>query len=86
MDHEKQRARECFDRYRSFANKLLADSEIYFSDGYLNSEGMKILGLISRVIGEHCPEYIRYAKRARRTRKFEDVLKLLALGDHADPG
>lgn len=69
----------CRERARTLVDELVENHELYFSNGYLNSEGMKVLGLIGRILGEYCPEYMLYVKRARKTRRLEDVLKVAGL-------
>lgn len=57
--------------------KVLENHEYYFSNGYLNSEGMKALKIISRLIMDHCPEYMVYVKKTRVMKSYESFLKLV---------
>lgn len=81
MDSSLSRLDICAHRFKDLASKLVNNQELYFTSGYLNSEGMKILILIGRIIGEYCPEYLQYYKRARKTKRLEDVLKIIMLED-----
>jgi len=53
--------------------------DFYTSNGYLNSEGVKLLNNALRLIVEYCPEYSQIARRARKTLVLEYVEKLVGL-------
>jgi len=55
---------------------LFRDIDSYFSNGYLNSEGIKLLNKALEVIVEYCPSYSAKARKARKTMLLEDVEKL----------
>lgn len=71
--------RTCVEKQRPLMNKLLSYSELYFANGYLNSEGLRLITLIARIIAKYCPEYLNYVKRARKTKSYEDFLKLATI-------
>lgn len=62
---------------RSILLKLLERSDYYFSDGYLNSEGVKLLNIALRYVVYTCPERAFYLKKLRKTKSYEDLLKAL---------
>lgn len=73
---QRSNSRKCIEAVY-LSRKAIENHEDYFSNGYLNSEGMKALKIISRIIAEHCPEYMVYVKKARYTRTYENFLKLV---------
>ncbi len=57
---------------------LIENREVYFDKtGYLNSEGMKILIHIARIVAEELPEHMKMVRKARSRRNYESILKLL---------
>lgn len=57
---------------------LLENRDVYFDKmGYLNSEGMKIVSRIARMIAEELPEYRGRIEELRAKRDLETVVKLL---------
>ncbi|MEM4880679.1 MAG: hypothetical protein QXL28_03855 [Desulfurococcaceae archaeon] len=57
--------------------KLLERSDNYFSNGYLNSEGMKLLNVALKYAVHTCPERASYLRKLRKTRSYEDLLRVL---------
>lgn len=58
-------------------SKLFSNNENYFKDGYLNSEGIKLLNIALRIAVKTCIEHVYYIKKARRTKSMEDVERVL---------
>lgn len=57
---------------------LVRNREEYFDkSGYLNSEGMKVVLKIARIIAEELPEHASMVREARSRRSYESILKLL---------
>ncbi|MEM0001898.1 MAG: hypothetical protein QXS24_02865 [Desulfurococcaceae archaeon] len=77
MKH-KSNLEKCIDAVY-LSHKVVENYDYYFSKGYLNSEGMKILKIISRIIAEHCPEYMVYVKKARSMKTYESFMKLIQI-------
>lgn len=75
MDQEKNQ-RKCVEALH-LTRRIIENREYYFSNGYLNSEGMKALKIISRLIMDHCPEYMVYVKKTRKMKSYESFLKLM---------
>lgn len=72
---------------RDILLKLLERSDYYFSNGYLNSEGVKLLNMALRHAIRTCPERAPYLKKLRKTRSYEDLIKTLSVFElqSADP-
>ncbi len=51
--------------------------EYFDKSGYLNSEGMKVVMKIARIIAEKLPEHTGMVREARSRRSYESILKLL---------
>jgi hypothetical protein len=57
---------------------LIYDREVYFDrTGHLNSEGMKIIARVARIVAEELPEHLKIVKEARSRKSYESVLNLL---------
>jgi len=57
---------------------LVYDREVYFDrTGHLNSEGMKVISRVARIIAEGLPEHLKVVKEARSRRSYESILNLL---------
>jgi lipoate synthase len=57
---------------------LVRNREEYFDkSGYLNSEGMKVVMKIIRIIAEELPEHTSMVREVRSRRSYESILKLL---------
>ncbi|MEM4487861.1 MAG: hypothetical protein QXK88_03540 [Desulfurococcaceae archaeon] len=52
-------------------------ADCYFSKGYLNSEGIKLVNIAMRSIIKKHPQYIVYFKKLRKSKSYEHFLKLL---------
>lgn len=61
----------------SIIHRLLSNHEEYFNDGYLNSEGLKLIQLAVRIAAYDCKKYLYYVKKARKHRSLGEVLKIL---------
>lgn len=63
---------------RNILLKLLERSDYYFSSGYLNSEGLKLLNTALRYAVHTCPKHASYyLKKLRKTKSYEDLFKAL---------
>jgi len=51
--------------------------EFFDSRGYLNSEGVKVLERVARIVTQEEKWLRGYVARARRRRSYEDVARLL---------
>ena len=72
----KQRKVDC--AYLLRLMKLLEDPfSDYYSDGYLNSEGMTILSLIAQLTIREAPWAASLLRRAREKRDYQSVMKIL---------
>ncbi len=58
--------------------------EFFDSQGYLNSEGMKVLERAARILVQEERWVKNYVVKARRRRSHEDVLKLLEVVSTSD--
>jgi lipoate synthase len=57
---------------------LIRNREEYFDkSGYLNSEGMKVVMKIIRIIAEELPEHRSMVREVRSRRSYESILELL---------
>jgi hypothetical protein len=57
---------------------LIRNRETYFDkSGYLNSEGMKVVMKIIRIIAEELPEHMSMVREVRSRRSYESILELL---------
>jgi hypothetical protein len=57
---------------------LVRNREEYFDkSGYLNSEGMKVVMKIIRIIAEELPEHMSMVREVRSRRSYESILELL---------
>ncbi|WP_291765352.1 hypothetical protein [Caldivirga sp. UBA161] len=72
----KQRKVDC--AYLLKLVKLLEDPfSNYYSDGYLNSEGMTILSLIAQLTIREAPWLASLFRRARERRDHQSIMKVL---------
>jgi len=69
------REAECVE-VKDIMARMLNHRDQYFSDGYLNSEGVKLLNIAIRWAIEKCPEYVVYFKKLRKSKDYEDLLKI----------
>ena len=59
--------------------QLIRNYRLYFSkDLRLNSEGMKLLNIIARVVMENCKEAISILRKVRKDPTLENVIKLVS--------
>ncbi len=56
---------------------LLDPYSSYYSDGYLNSEGMTILSVIAKEVLREYPYLKGLFEKARKRRSYEDVSRIL---------
>ncbi|MEM4718112.1 MAG: hypothetical protein QXE81_05070 [Desulfurococcaceae archaeon] len=77
MIKETNRSRSCLDRQKTIISTLINNIELYFSNGFLNSEGLKLIQQMAKISARHCPKYLLYIRKVRKTKTYEDVLKLL---------
>jgi hypothetical protein len=61
----------------SLLRRLLEEPDAYFSNGYLNSEGWKVLNLIRRLVVRSYPYLARGFKKSIYTGSYDEVVKVL---------
>jgi len=61
----------------SLIQKLLAEPSTYFSNGYLNSEGWKVLLVIRRLVIRNKPYLARRIKSINHQSSYEEVVRVL---------
>jgi len=57
--------------------KLISESNNYFSNGYLNSEGWKVFTIIRRIALRSRPELAKRIKSISQYSSYEEVVKVL---------
>lgn len=57
--------------------RVLENPDYYFSSGYLNSEGWKILGLIFKVLSREYPQLQRFSGKVREDPSYSNVARVL---------
>jgi len=58
--------------------KLVSESNNYFSNGYLNSEGWKVFTIIRRLVLRSKPELAKRIKSISQYSSYEKVVKVLS--------
>ncbi len=58
-------------------HKLADPYSEYYSRGYLNSEGMKVINVVARALLRRHPWLKSYLDKVRRRRDHESVLRLI---------
>lgn len=56
---------------------ILENPDYYFSNGYLNSEGWKVVGLIFKTLSRERPQISKIARKLRENPSYSNVVRVL---------
>lgn len=62
----------------NLATELLENTDTYFSGGYLNSEGWKVIGVIFKTLSRRYPWTSKFARKIRKDPSYENVSKTIS--------